>query len=167
MKNKVFISGSITIKQLPRCVEDSLQRIKEQNLGLLVGDADGTDTINHTSFRTSLTGELIGLYDPDGFPVDTIDLPQQYFDISYGRDPNDLGKLQYFANPTAGTENSDGVNLIEQAGRVQFSNEGGFYSGSLQLQLETNSAEGVIRYTTDGGTPRFNSSRYSSTIAID
>jgi|APSaa5957512576_1039674.scaffolds.fasta_scaffold29918_1 hypothetical protein len=45
MKNKVFISGSITIKQLPRCVEDSLQRIKEQNLGLLVGDADGTDTM--------------------------------------------------------------------------------------------------------------------------
>ncbi|MBT7093949.1 MAG: hypothetical protein HN936_11935, partial [Bacteroidetes bacterium] len=135
--------------------------------GYILFFADGTDTINHTSFRTSLTGELIGLYDPDGFPVDTIDLPQQYFDISYGRDPNDLGKLQYFANPTAGTENSDGVNLIEQAGRVQFSNEGGFYSGSLQLQLETNSAEGVIRYTTDGGTPRFNSSRYSSTIAID
>lgn len=45
MKNKVFISGSITIKKLPTCVENSLQRIKDQNLGLLVGDADGIDTM--------------------------------------------------------------------------------------------------------------------------
>ena len=45
MKNKVFISGSITIKKLPSCVEGSIQRIKDQNLELLVGDADGIDTM--------------------------------------------------------------------------------------------------------------------------
>ena len=45
MKNMVFISGSIAIKKLPNCVEDSIRRIKDQNLGLLVGDADGIDTM--------------------------------------------------------------------------------------------------------------------------
>ena len=45
MNNKVFISGSITITQLPDCIEDSIRKIKDQNLEILVGDADGIDTL--------------------------------------------------------------------------------------------------------------------------
>ena len=42
--SSVFISGSIAIKKLPSCIEDSINRIKEQNIKILVGDAGGVDT---------------------------------------------------------------------------------------------------------------------------
>ncbi len=43
MNKKVFISGSISLKKIPACVESSIQRIKDQNITILVGDADGID----------------------------------------------------------------------------------------------------------------------------
>ena len=43
--NKVFISGSISIKHLPACVKDSVRKIISQNMEILVGDADGIDSI--------------------------------------------------------------------------------------------------------------------------
>jgi hypothetical protein len=44
MKN-VFISGSIAIKHIPPCVESSLLKIFQQNIKILVGDADGMDSL--------------------------------------------------------------------------------------------------------------------------
>lgn len=41
----VFISGSISIHKLPECVESSIQKIRDQNIGILVGDAAGIDTM--------------------------------------------------------------------------------------------------------------------------
>jgi len=43
VNKKVFISGSISIKKIPACVEKSIQRIRDQNITILVGDADGID----------------------------------------------------------------------------------------------------------------------------
>jgi len=45
MKNKVFISGSISIKKLPQEVKNSINKITEQNIEILVGDANGIDTL--------------------------------------------------------------------------------------------------------------------------
>jgi len=45
MKNKVFISGSISIKILPKEVKNSIDKIIEQNFEILVGDAKGIDTL--------------------------------------------------------------------------------------------------------------------------
>jgi hypothetical protein len=41
--SSVFISGSIAIKKLPQLVEMSLKKIIEQNIEVVVGDADGID----------------------------------------------------------------------------------------------------------------------------
>lgn len=41
--SKVFISGSISIKSLPSDVIESLNKIQENNIEVLVGDADGID----------------------------------------------------------------------------------------------------------------------------
>lgn len=40
---KVFISGSIAIKALPECVLQSLDKMMQNNLEILVGDASGID----------------------------------------------------------------------------------------------------------------------------
>lgn len=45
MTGKVFISGSISIKILPNCIKDSIRKIKDKNIEILVGDADGIDMI--------------------------------------------------------------------------------------------------------------------------
>ncbi len=43
--SSVFISGSIVIKNIPNSVECSIDKIISQNIRILVGDADGVDTI--------------------------------------------------------------------------------------------------------------------------
>ncbi len=45
MKDKVFISGSISIKTLPEPVKNSLNNIIKNNMQILIGDADGIDTL--------------------------------------------------------------------------------------------------------------------------
>jgi hypothetical protein len=45
MKNTVFISGSISIKKLPQEVINSIKKIIENKIHILVGDADGIDTL--------------------------------------------------------------------------------------------------------------------------
>ncbi len=45
MSKSVFISGSISIKTLPSQVKESILKIIEQNMTILVGDAPGIDTL--------------------------------------------------------------------------------------------------------------------------
>jgi len=45
MKTKVFISGSISIKKLPNKVKESILKIIDKNLEILVGDANGIDSL--------------------------------------------------------------------------------------------------------------------------
>ena len=45
MSQSVFISGSIAIKTLPAKVKESILKIMEQNMTILVGDASGIDTL--------------------------------------------------------------------------------------------------------------------------
>jgi len=45
IKNSVFISGSIAIKTLPQEVKDSIHKIINNNMKILVGDANGIDSL--------------------------------------------------------------------------------------------------------------------------
>lgn len=42
---KVFVSGSISIKSLPQIAIEKLNRIMEQNLTIIIGDANGIDSL--------------------------------------------------------------------------------------------------------------------------
>ncbi len=42
---KVFISGSISIKKLPTKIKESILKIIDKNLEILVGDASGVDSL--------------------------------------------------------------------------------------------------------------------------
>ena len=41
----VFISGSIAIKKLPSCVQESIQQMINKQMTILVGDAPNIDTL--------------------------------------------------------------------------------------------------------------------------
>jgi hypothetical protein len=43
--SKVFISGSISIELLPKCVKESINKIINANMEIIVGDANGIDTL--------------------------------------------------------------------------------------------------------------------------
>ena len=45
IENSVFISGSIAIKTLPQEVKDSIHKIVENQMKILVGDANGIDSL--------------------------------------------------------------------------------------------------------------------------
>lgn len=47
----VFISGSISIKKLPKPVEESLDKISNAGMEVLVGDADGVDLMIQNYYR--------------------------------------------------------------------------------------------------------------------
>ena len=61
MSGKVFISGSISIKKLPESVKESIHKIAHQNIEILVGDADGIDTLVQ-SYCKSINYNNVSVY---------------------------------------------------------------------------------------------------------
>ena len=59
--SKVFISGSISIKKLPACVEESINKIMDAKLEILIGDADGIDTMVQ-NYCKKLNYEAVTVY---------------------------------------------------------------------------------------------------------
>ena len=83
MKTKVFISGSISIKKLPSKVKESILKIINKNLEILVGDANGIDSLiqdfckeNQYSNLTIYTIELFPRYKADdNFNILKVNVP--------------------------------------------------------------------------------------------
>jgi len=48
MNKKVFISGSISIKKLPKEAQKSIDNIINKGFEILVGDAKGVDSLDDT-----------------------------------------------------------------------------------------------------------------------
>ena len=67
MRNKVFISGSISIKKLPQEVKSSINKIIEQNFEILIGDAKGIDTLIQ-NYCLSVNYYNITIYSISTFP---------------------------------------------------------------------------------------------------
>ena len=69
--SSVFISGSIAIKNIPSCVENSINRIMEQNIHVLVGDAKGIDTViqNYLKRHNYLNVTVYSIYHSPRYKV--------------------------------------------------------------------------------------------------
>lgn len=61
-------------------------------------DADGAPELGarHVTFNLSAKGEEIGLYKPDGTPIDSVVFGAQLTDVSQGRLPDGVGPIQSF-----------------------------------------------------------------------
>ena len=118
--------------------------------GYLVVFASGRDTnVNgqlHANFKLSSSPGYLGLFDPAGNVISAFSptYPQQYTDISYGRDRLDPTLVGYFTNATPGA-----ANATRGAGfgpDVQFSRAGGTFLSSFLLTLSTTDTNSDIRY---------------------
>ncbi|MCK4295663.1 MAG: lamin tail domain-containing protein, partial [Candidatus Marinimicrobia bacterium] len=103
----------------------------------------------HTNFKISSNGETLIIADESGQIIDQIETGQIHADISRGRYPDGDVNWFFFEKSTPGEINStqryQGV-----AESPQFSQPGGFYSSSLNIEISTESSNAVIFYTTDG-----------------
>jgi len=126
-----------------------------------------TTTWYHTNFKLSRGGEEIGLYDANEILIDSIEYGLQDPDVSYGRKPDGSNSWVYFGEPTPGEVNlTAGVVEKIYTEEPEFSINGGLHTGIQNLKLNVNSANGEIRYTTDGSKPTSSSELYQLNIPI-
>jgi hypothetical protein len=129
----------------------------------------------HTNFKLSKNaGSYLELVYCDGVTlVSSISpYPQQYPDVSYGRDRLDPGLLGYFVEPTPGAPNATvGPGFGPE---VQFSAASGAFRQPFQLTLNAADSNSVIRYllvtnaasAVAGNVPDSSSAVYTSPLNI-
>src|SRR3990172_3489180 len=121
----------------------------------------------HLNFKLSRAGEFIGLYRPDGAPVDSVSYKLQLRDISRGRQPDGSANWFYFGEPTPNASNTTrGTTSTQFSDDPVISLASGFYNGTQTVTLASTSNNAEIRYTLDGAKPGSASELYSAPLAI-
>lgn len=98
--------------------------------------------------------------------LDSVVIPRQVPDISYGRDPRNAAAWVQFAEPTPGKENNTAVvhDVRVRGAAVTASLPGGYYLSNQTVELSAGGAE--IRYTTDGSHPGSAAALYTGPIPV-
>jgi hypothetical protein len=122
----------------------------------------------HANFKVERAGEFLGLSGPDGALLDSVVLPPQTQDHSYGRSPDGTGAWFYFLSPTPSSANVSRPYDVPLADSIAFSPTPGVYaSGGIPVRLSAGNFELTrIHYTTDGSTPTPASPLYSGSIEV-
>lgn len=126
------------------------------------------ETLLHTNFSLSSAGESLYLFNRDSSIVDSLVIPELSPDISFGRSIESPDTLLYFLNSTPGHPNTS-EGYLEKSSHPLISPEGGFYTTSVQVELNTPESLSTVEiyYTLDGSLPTKNSYRYSTPIVIN
>jgi hypothetical protein len=121
----------------------------------------------HTNFKLSKNpGSFLALVDPRTNIVSAFDpYPEQFENVSYGRDRVDPSIMGYFSTATPGAANSTTGSGI--AAEPTFSLETGIYTNSSLTLTITGPPGATIRYTRDGTIPTATSLLYSSPITFN
>jgi hypothetical protein len=119
----------------------------------------------HTNFRIAAEGETLRLCDSQGGLLDGLDTGQMYVDISRGRVPDGGPEWHFFMEPTPDDPNGEG-GYADFAEAPEFSPSGGFYSGTVSVELSVTSPAATIYYTLDGSEPGDTSYLYTEPILI-
>lgn len=120
----------------------------------------------HTNFSLNTDGEYLAINNPDGTIIDAIspEFPEQFTDISYGRD--DSGNLRFFQELTPGETNS-ATSFAGLTNDTKFSVNRGYFTGPFVLEITTSTPDASIIVTTNGTEPSTtNGFRYSFPIVI-
>ncbi|MCC5937527.1 MAG: CotH kinase family protein [Lunatimonas sp.] len=119
--------------------------------------ASGKDKIQpgeplHAGFSINSAGEDILLTDSQGQLIDLIPAVAIPANLSYGRQPDGTGNLQFFTEPTPNAPNaSQGIG--ELLSPPVFSHPSGYYNEPFTLTISSEVADATIIYTVDGSEP--------------
>ena len=135
---------------------------------LLYANGEGIVQDNRIFLNFCLSGgENVYLCDSAGRVADSVNVPEMEANTSFARvtDGNEQWDIVY---PTLQSDNSKAqiVQKVDVAPPV-FSLEGGFYSGSNQLELFVEDEDCIIWYTMDGSIPTEEGICYTEPILIE
>ena len=109
---EIFNASSFDVDLTGFTITDELEQPDKARLGSLVVPAgghlvllaDGGDGGIHLPFKLDADGDDLGLYAPDGAPLDQLTFGGQIADVTAGRAP-DGGALGFLPEPTPGDSN--------------------------------------------------------------
>ena len=127
--------------------------------------ADDSSNKNHTNFKLSKNGGVIGLFSPNEMLIDSISYSAQTTDKSYGRFPDGLPQWSFFDIPTPGRFN-DSTKIKPIGPSPTFSIQSGFSTDSQILEILSELDSASIYYTMDGSIPTEKDSLYSHPLEI-
>ncbi len=136
--------------------------------GFLLIFASGKDrktTPLHTNFKVSTSGEFLSVASPSGIIIDSIQTPPIITDISYGRIPDGTKNWEILSKPTPGSEN-DNTLFLPPCQAPVLSLPGGFYTGTVSIEISTSEPQTKIYYTFDGSQPDTSSTFYSEPVKV-
>jgi len=120
----------------------------------------------HTNFKLGREGETIYLWNSAGNIIDSLVYDELMTDVSFGRNPDGSQLFKYFYPATPGSKNENSYEGIAEA--PEFSNEGGWFSGTQYITLSSDDIESKMYYTVDGSEPDEKSFKFTGNpIRID
>ena len=119
----------------------------------------------HTNFKVSASGEYLSLSDQSGSIIDSINTPSLITDLSYGRIPDGSIDFAILSKPTPGSGNNDSL-FLPRCQTPLLSQAGGFYSGTVTLNITSNDPTAKIYFSKDGSEPTISSSQYGTPINV-
>ena len=117
-------------------------------------------------FSVSGSGDGLILTSADGTVIDYFETGATRLGVTSGRQTGGgSGDRVFFTQATKGSANPD-VCYLSYAANAVFSNTELYHSEPFSLEIKTQNADGVIRYTTDGSKPTEQSTEYTGAITI-
>ncbi|CAN5454291.1 hypothetical protein BH11BAC1_BH11BAC1_22240 [soil metagenome] len=131
-------------------------------------DDKSYEGVTHLPGKLSGNGEQVGLTLSDGVTLlDSVTYPAQTYDVTYGRTSDASPNWSFFPVPTPDDDNIGG-GYTGIAGKVNYSQDAGFYSSSIQVSLTTNDTAATIYYSLNGNEPSpTNGLLYTGPITVD
>ena len=122
----------------------------------------------HSNFKITQTkqNETLMLSDLNMVFQDSVNVIPHQDSHSRGRETDGANTWSVFTN--GGTPNSNNINALEEyASTPVFSQNGGYYNGSVNISLTTPDSNITIYYTTNGDSPDNNSTVFTTPIVIN
>ena len=119
----------------------------------------------HTNFKLTQTKpESIVFSDPSGAILENYVLNPTQSNHSRGRTTNGANTWSLFTTPTPNVSNTGAMQ--DYSTKPSFSQNSGFYTGSINVTISSPDAGVTIRYTLDGSEPTITSSLYTAPLSI-
>ncbi len=172
---EIYNSGNYTIDLYNYYLSDESGNLQKYHISEHINVSPGNraiiwidpDNRHYGQLKLDMDGGNLSIANSSGELVDQISYPQQYIDISYGRNTDGASEYSFFKDPTPNKTNTGiGFSAGIFPDSLNFSLPGGLYSGPQIVALSSGSTSGEIRYTTNGSWPTESSQLYNSPINI-